>query len=113
LTRLLTTRDDGGNETELELAETERKLREVPAALDAPRDYLNEVARILAHPEKFISLRQEHLNLTRLSIKADSQSSQSANAITLAELEIPDVLKRVVTIVHYPRAEMIATPSLV
>ena len=47
-----------------------------------------------------------YLNLTRMSIKASQESSEVYNTIHFVELEIANVLKRVVVIVRYPRDEM-------
>lgn len=97
----------GDEKIEAQLAEAEQRLKYMPASLDAPRDYLNEVKNILDHPRNFIRLKLISFRLTRMGIKVGADSSQQANTVHLAELEITNVLKRVVAIVRYPRDEML------
>jgi hypothetical protein len=89
------------------LADAEQRLNRMPAARDAPRDYLHEVKTILERPQEFIGLRRVTFRLTRLGIKADANCTQPAHAVELAEIAVGNVLKRVVVIACYPRAEML------
>lgn len=88
------------------LAEAEQRLKQIPAGLNAPRDYLKEVSSILDHPDNFIRLKVVSILLNRMGVKVDADSAQQASQVRLAEVEISDVLKRVVAIVRYPRSEM-------
>lgn len=97
----------GTRAIEAKLAVAEEELRHMPATRDAPRDYLQEVKAILERPQAFIQLKRVSFQLTRMSIKADAASPQPTNTVELAEIEITNVLKRVVLIVRYPRAEML------
>jgi hypothetical protein len=94
-----------------QLAETEAKLDQAPAAHDAPRDYLREVKAILEQPQEFIRLRRVSFQLTRMGIKVEENSDQPAHSIELAEIEVTNVLKRVVAIVCYPRDAMLPEPD--
>ena len=92
---------------EEQLAETEQTLKQMPASSNAPLAYLNEVNNILAHPEAFIKLKMVSLKLTKMCIKATEETSQACNSIRFAELDIANVLRRVVVIVRFPRDEML------
>lgn len=88
------------------LADTEKQLKDMPVNRNAPLGYLNEVKDILSHPEALIKLEITPLTLNRMSIKVDEQNCEACSTIQVAELEIANVLKRVVAIVRYPRVEM-------
>ncbi len=75
--------------------------------LETPGDHLEQVKNILAQPETMVRLNHIHMNLTRLGIKVDDNSTRSANKIELAELEINDVWRRIIVIVKYPRNELL------
>lgn len=75
--------------------------------IKTPDDRLEQVRNILAHPETMIRLNHVSLNLTRMGVKVEGNSTQSANKIELAELEINDVWRRIIAIVKYPRNEML------
>jgi hypothetical protein len=97
----------GSGDIEGKLAETEAQLDQTPAAHDAPRDYLREVIAIIEQPQEFIRLRRVSFQLTRMGIKVEDNSDQPAHSIELAEIEVTNVLKRVVAIVCYPRDAML------
>jgi len=104
--------DEAGiGEIEEKLAEAEARLKQAPATRDAPRDYLHEVKSILEQPQAFIRLRRVSFQLTRMGVKVDADSGEPAHTVEVAEVEVTDVLKRVVVIVCYPRAEMISEPD--
>lgn len=116
LTRLLASAyPEAGAQQHLEqqLAETEQKLAQMPASLDVLGDYLNEVRKILAEPQAFIRLRLVTFNLDRMGIKVDNSSSQAGQQVRFAEIEIVNVLKRVVALVRYPRREMLEQRSAI
>lgn len=92
---------------EKKLAAAEQRLRHLPAIQDAPRHYLNEVKAIMAQPQAFIQLNQASFQLSKMGIKVKTGSRQPAHTVELAEIAISNVLKRVVVIVRYPRAEML------
>ena len=99
--------DTGSGDIEGKLAEAEAQLKQAPATRDAPRNYLHEVKAILEQPQEFIRLRRVSFRLNRMGIKVDEKSEQPAHCIELAEIEVSNVLKRVVAIVCYPRADML------
>jgi hypothetical protein len=101
----------GSGDIEGKLAETEAQLEHAPAIHDAPRDYLREVIAILEQPQEFIRLRRVSFQLTRMGIKVEENSDQPAHSIELAEIEVTNVLKRVVAIVCYPRDDMLPEPD--
>lgn len=93
-------------EVEVQLADAEKQLSEMPVNRDAPLGYLNEVKSILAHPETFLKLEIVTMKLTRMGIKVSGESTEACYTIRFAKLDIANVLKRVVAIVRYPRDEM-------
>lgn len=97
---------------EEKLAKTERRLKHLPVKLDTPADYLNEVRQIVGHPEDFIRLTIVSFKLSKLGIRINDNSSQPANTVDLARIEIADVLKRTVALVCYPRQEMLPQRGL-
>jgi hypothetical protein len=103
--------DAGTGDIEAKLAEAEAQLKQAPVTRDAPREYLHEVKAILEQPQDFVRLRRVSFQLTRMGIKVDEHSDQPAHSIELAEIEVTNVLKRVVVIVCYPRADMLPEPE--
>ncbi len=101
---------ESGN-IEGKLAETQAQLDQAPATYDAPRDYLRQVIAILEQPQEFLRLRRVSFQLTRMGIKVEENSDQPAHSIELAEIEVTNVLKRVVAIVCYPRDAMLPEPD--
>ena len=75
--------------------------------LETPGVHLEQVKNILLQPETMVRLNHIRMNLTRLGIKVDDNSTQPANKIELAELEINDVWRRIIVIVKYPRNELL------
>ena len=75
--------------------------------IPTPSDRLEQVKNILSYPEKIIWLNHVSMYLTRLGVKVDDNSSESASRIELAELEIANVWRRIVLVVKYPRREML------
>ncbi len=92
---------------EEKLAETEHKLKQIPASLDSPRYYLKEVKGILNHPEDFVCMNLNSYHLNQMGIKVSDDSSQSAHTIHVAKLEIADIFRFAVTIIHYPRENLV------
>ncbi len=68
--------------------------------------YLEEIRKILAHPENFIQLNESCLRLSDMRIKVDDETTQPANDICFTELDITNVMKRVVTTVRYNREDI-------
>ncbi len=101
----------GSGNIEEKLAETQAQLDQAPATHDAPRDYLRQVIAILEQPQEFLRLRRVSFQLTRMGIKVEENSDQPAHSIELAEIEVTNVLKRVVAIVCYPRDDMLPQPD--
>lgn len=91
---------------EQQLAEAEEQLSNLPVNRNAPLGYLEEVKRILLHPEEFITLTITPLKLNRMSIKVSDGSSGAYSNICLAEIQVAQVLKHVIAIVRLPRSEM-------
>jgi hypothetical protein len=81
---------------------TEDKLHQLPASEHVLDDYLAEIQQILNKPEAFIEMNIVCLHLNRMGIKVDTDSTQAANTVCFAELNIAQVLKRVVTLVRFP-----------
>jgi hypothetical protein len=80
--------------------------------IETPSERLELVKDMLSRPEKIIRLNHIIMNLTRMGIKVDDASGQSASKIELTELEIDDVWRRIIVIVKYPRNEMLEKTNL-
>ncbi len=93
-------------DVEQALAEARRKREQLEVNLATPGDYLEEVRRIIGHPQDFIRLSITDIKLSRMGIVMDNGNTEPVNDIRFAELEIANVLKRVVMLVSYPRDEM-------
>jgi hypothetical protein len=89
-----------------QLAADEKKLNEMLDHKDVFSFYLNEVCKIFATPEQFIHLNADRFKLTDMRIKVSDNSPQSANTVSFSEIEIINVLKRIVAIIHYQRDDM-------
>lgn len=89
------------------LSRTEQALRKLPDSQDLLSFYLQEIMELLAHPEDFIQLNVACFRLTDMGIKVDEHAQETANTVCFSELEVTQVLKRVVTVVRYPREEML------
>jgi hypothetical protein len=74
--------------------------------LDVLSFYLDEVRRILSKPENFIQLNVACFRLSDMRIKVDDNAPETANTVCLSELEIANVMKRVVAVASYSRDEM-------
>ena len=89
-----------------QLAEAEQKLDQLPGTQDALPFYLDEIRKILGKPDDFIRLNVACFRLTDMGIMVNDKSPQPVNTVCFSELEIADVMKRVVTVVRYTRDEM-------
>lgn len=89
-----------------QLAEAERKLDQMPGTEDALSFYLDEVRKILGKPDDFIRLNVACFRLTDMGVMVNDNSPQTVNTVCFSELEIADVMRRVVTVVRFGRAGM-------
>jgi hypothetical protein len=88
------------------LEEAETRLKNMTGDMDVFSFYLEEIRKILAQPENFIQLNVTSFRLNDMGIKVDDSAAQSANVVSYSELEITNVMKRVVTIVRYNRNDI-------
>jgi len=105
LTNLLATAQNTAQpikDIENDIHETEDRLRQLPASEDVLGAYLEEIRQILDQPEAFIQMNLGCIRLNNMGIKVDTDSTGSASNVCFSELEIAQVLKRVVSIVHFP-----------
>jgi hypothetical protein len=86
---------------------TKQDMESSAVYIETPDNHLGQVRTILANPENMIRLNHVSLNLTRMGVKVEDNSTQSASKIELAELEINNVWRRIIVIVKYPRNEML------
>lgn len=93
-------------ELQEQFAEVENKLNSLLGKKDIYAFYLDEVRKIFDEPEKFINLNVSSLLLTDMRISVDEKSGQRANKVSFSEIEIVNVMKRVVTIIHFNRGDL-------
>lgn len=70
-----------------------------------PSDSLEQLRQVLSHPEDYIRLNTTSLRLTKLGIKVNEDSHQSAEKLDLAEVQIGDSDGRVALFAKFPRDE--------
>ncbi len=83
----------------------EGKLRQLPASEQVLDAYLGEIQQVMSQPERFIQMNEVCLRLNNMGIIADTDASHAVNTVCFSELEIAEVLKRVVTVVHFSCAQ--------
>jgi len=98
--------DDQSEDIKTKIAEAERTLERMPGSQGVLSFYLEEVRNIFARPEEFIRLNVACFRLTDMGIKVNGDTPQPANTVCFSELEITNVMKRVVTVVRYARDDM-------
>lgn len=89
-----------------ELKQAETRLKNITGNRDVFTFYLEEIRKILAQPEKFIQLNVSCFRLSDMGIMLEADAAQFVNAVCFSELEISNVMKRVVTIIRYNRNEI-------
>lgn len=89
-----------------ELKQAETRLKNITGDRDVLTFYLEEIRKILAQPENFIQLNRACFHLNDMGIRLEGEAAQSVNAVCFSELEIANVMKRVVTIIRYNRNEI-------
>jgi len=91
---------------ELRCRQAGKKLEKMLGSQDVLSFYLDEVRQILSKPEDFIQLNAACFRLSDMRIVVDENAPQNATTVCFSELEIANVMKRVVAIVSYSRDEM-------
>jgi hypothetical protein len=100
--------DADRDDIEDQLSRTEETLKKMPESQDLLSFYLQEIMEILASPEDFIQLNVACFRLTDMGVKVGTDVQETANTVCFSELEVTHVLKRVVTVVRYPREGMLS-----
>ncbi|NOZ37105.1 MAG: hypothetical protein GXP11_03360 [Gammaproteobacteria bacterium] len=77
-----------------------------------PEVYLTELINQLTTPGPLLSHKKVQLRLSKLGIKVDENSSETVNKFTAHEFQIGKQPPRVVTIVRYPREDMLTNTAL-
>ena len=94
------------NNLAAELKDAETRLKSITGDRDVLSFYLEEIRKVLAQPENFIQLNVACFHLSDMGIMLEGDAAQSVNAVCFSELEITNVMKRVVTIIRYNRNEI-------
>lgn len=89
-----------------ELRAAEARLNTMTGDKDVLSFYLDEIRKVFAQPEKFIRLNQACFHLNDMGIKLDGHAADSVGAVCFSELEVSNVMKRVVAIIRYNRNEI-------
>jgi hypothetical protein len=90
----------------VELKEAETRLENITGDRDVFSFYLEEIRKVLAQPEKFIQINTVYFHLNDMGIKLEGKAAQSVNAVSFSELEIANVMKRVVAVICYNKNEI-------
>ena len=91
---------------ENEIKETETRLEDMTGDKDILSFYLDEIIKILERPEDFIQLNVACFRLNDMGIIVKNDTSKSTNVVCFSELEITNVMQRVVTIIRYHKDEI-------
>jgi hypothetical protein len=89
--------DDQTQESFEVLGDINRKLEEIKAQLDTPEDRIEHLNAILLNPGQHLRLETVSLKLSRLGIRLDPSSTEPANEFTVAEFELGQDPKRVLS----------------
>lgn len=89
-----------------QIKDAESRLKNLTGDMDVFSFYLDVIKKILAQPENFIRLNVTSLRLSDMCIIVDDDAEQSANDVSFTEIDITDVMKRVVTIVRYNKDDI-------
>jgi hypothetical protein len=68
--------------------------------------YIEQIKAVFGRPEEHVALTHTPLRVSRMGIKLEEASTESANDIVLAELSIGENFRAVIGMVRCPRAEM-------
>lgn len=94
------------DDIEQQYQQTGQQLEQMLDKQDVLTFYLEEIRKILARPEEFIRLKESCFQLNDMGIKVEGSAPQTSSTVCFSEIEIANVMKRVVTVVSYHRAEM-------
>jgi hypothetical protein len=86
--------------------EAETRLRNMVGDNDVFSFYLEEIRKVFSRAEEFIQLNETFCRLNDMGIKVDDNAEQPAHAVCFSEVEIANVMKRVVTTVYYNRNDI-------
>ena len=81
------------------MAEIDQQLAELGQGAGTPRDFLKKLEAVLMEPDKFLTVKTLSMNLDWMGIKREGPATETGYSIDLAELEIPDRMKRVAVLV--------------
>lgn len=89
-----------------DLKEAETRLANITGDSDVLSFYLEEIRKVLSKPENFIQINIACFRLSDMGILLDGEAAQSVNAVCFSELNITNVMKRVVAIIRYNKNEI-------
>lgn len=94
------------SELQRQYLEAGKKLESMLKKQDVLSFYLDQVSQILSRPEDFIQLNVACFRLSDMRIRLSDDSPQTANTVCFSEIEIANVMRRVIAIAGYTRDEM-------
>ena len=97
---------DNSDKLTQEIQATEEQLEKMIGDKDVLSFYLDEIKKILEQANEFIQLKVICYRLNDMGIIVDNNSTEHTNEVCFSELEIANVMKRVVTIVSYDKKEI-------
>lgn len=90
----------------VELKDAEQQLKNITGDKDVFSFYLKEIKKILAQPENFIRLNQMSFCLNDMGVQLEGDAAKLVDEVCFSELEISNVMKRVVAVICYNRNEI-------
>jgi hypothetical protein len=88
-----------------QLVQIEETMKDTPQA--SPQEILNEVNKVLTHPEEFVSLEKTSLRIDRMGIKRNRDAPETSNRLELVEVTVGTDAPRVVSLARFPRNEVL------
>ena len=87
------------------IKQAEVRLETMMGEQDVLSFYLQEIRKVISQPERFININKTCVRLNDMGIEVDD-SHLSTKEICFSEVEILNVMKRVVVIICYDRNEI-------
>lgn len=104
---LLENKTDQVAELQEQLDRAGEQLRQSTDRLNDLDDYIDIISRVLNQPQDHLHARQFPVSLNKLNIKLDKHSANKGEELQLTEITLGDELRRVMTIVTFPRDELL------
>lgn len=87
------------------LADIDRQIQDLAAESDSPEEYLRQLTAVLNAPQEVLTVVPIAMRLNWMGVKQDDASAARDPDIRLAEVEIPNRLRRVAVMININRKD--------